>query len=725
MKGLFSIIASLITLVSSAQTITISSAKMLALGSIVTVKGIVTTGPELDVIRFMQDNTAGVAVYDVGLAAVQRGDSLLITGELTEFNNLLEISNVSNFQVLNSGNPLPAPKNIDLSTGFIEANEAQLVKVSQVNFTQSGNFGNSSTNYDITDGVNTKESRIIGSTDLAGTPIPGGKINLTGVLGQYLSTYQLQPRGVADIEIPGPKFVTQLIQTNIFQFSFTVGFQTENKGSTILRYGSTQSMSNIISDTAKTLSHSMDITSLNHGSIYYVQGISIDATGDSSFSAVQLMATRSLSPGDIKIYFNNPVDHSVSSGTPAKYLNQAFADTLIAFIGRAKNTLDIAIYNIDNDNLVISAINAAFSNGVAVRVIANEGMLQSNYDAIQVGPGNKKQSPSGIDYGIMHNKFIVIDANESNPNLPFVLTGSTNFTNNQLKTDRNNIVIIQDQALARAYTMEFDEMWNGDFGPDKLNNTPHLFNIGGREVELYFSPSDGVEDKIKQTISNADEQIYFAIMVWTRFNIAYDIESRIDAGVFAAGILNDTSGFGNLPYNVLIGKMQNTLFVDNQSGVMHHKYLLVDALSAQSDPLVLTGSHNWSNSANTRNDENTLIIHDEDITNQYYQEWVRRYRDNGGLIFVNIEPELNQSQLNIALFPNPASGYLNILWEEPYTEGVINIFDMQGRQFYSGILEIGKNGDKRINTSNWPIGIYTCRIGMGKAVKTVKVVISR
>ena len=50
----------------------------------------------------------------------------------------------------------------------------------------------------------------------------------------------------------------------------------------------------------------------------------------------------------------------------------------------------------------------------------------------------------------------------------------------------------------------------------------------------------------------------------------------------------------------------------------------------QSPPYVITGSHNWSSAAENDNDENTLIIQDLNIANQYMQEFKQRYNDAGG-----------------------------------------------------------------------------------------------
>ncbi len=65
------------------------------------------------------------------------------------------------------------------------------------------------------------------------------------------------------------------------------------------------------------------------------------------------------------------------------------------------------------------------------------------------------------------------------------------------------------------------------------------------------------------------------------------------------------------------------LFVNSDTSIiMHHKHLIVDHNSPDNDPLLWVGSHNWSTNANTRNDENTLVIHDPNIANQYYQEFI-------------------------------------------------------------------------------------------------------
>ena len=96
-----------------------------------------------------------------------------------------------------------------------------------------------------------------------------------------------------------------------------------------------------------------------------------------------------------------------------------------------------------------------------------------------------------------------------------------------------------------------------------------------------------------------------------------------------------------------------------QSGLLHHKYLIVDQNQAGSDPMVLTGSHNWSNAAEQRNDENTVIVHDQQIANQYYQEFVKRFNSQGGAVLsVN---NVNAPVVSIISYPNPNEGNINYI----------------------------------------------------------------
>ena len=58
----------------------IAAARIMGPGATVTVSGIVTSGSELGIIRYMQDLSGGLALYSSQMSDVRRGDSVTVTG---------------------------------------------------------------------------------------------------------------------------------------------------------------------------------------------------------------------------------------------------------------------------------------------------------------------------------------------------------------------------------------------------------------------------------------------------------------------------------------------------------------------------------------------------------------------------------------------------------------------------------------------------------------------
>jgi phosphatidylserine/phosphatidylglycerophosphate/cardiolipin synthase-like enzyme len=624
--------------------ISISDARLQGTGT-VTVRGVVTTGPELGLIRYLQDGTAGIAAYpgtgSVSISSIVPGDSIEITGTLKQFNNLLEIDPVSSFTVISSGNNLPAPLQLSLSAAFTEQYEGMLVQLSNV--TKSGGAGTfaGQTNYPITDGSVTKELRVVGTTDIPGKAAPGSAFGIIGIISQFNTIYQILPRSYADLLLPGPRISGKLLQDSITTTSFRVSFSTQATGTTIIRYGLTTALElGSITDFAMLLNHSGKISGLSPATFYYVKAVSIDANGDSSASSTVLMSTASLSSGGIKAYFTQTVDTSVATFKYATHLNQSVDDTLIAYINRAKSTIDLALYNFNNSGLsdITAALNNAHGRGVRVRIVADGGTAMNGLTTLNTAI-KYILSPQSSSYSIMHNKFVVFDAASTNPEDAIVWTGGTNLTSGQINTDVNNVVIIYDQSVAKAYSVEFEEMFGSNtatpnssvarFGQFKTDNTPHEFNVGGKRVEVFFSPSDGTNNRIIEGVKSAQNDLFFECLVFTRTDVATAIRDQVLGGVYGAGIVNDTSG-GGVPFNIIKPAMGSNQLVYSKAGTMHSKMGLFDANASSSDPTVLTGSHNWSTAADTRNDENTVVIHDDTIANIFYQEFSRRFKDETG-----------------------------------------------------------------------------------------------
>lgn len=175
----------------------IADARTYGLGQTVTVTGIATNGSELGSIRYMQDGSAGIAAYGGPITGVANGDSITVTGPLTEFSGLLEISIVQS--VVNHGPAVNYPAALQIPiTSAAETLESELVEIQNVTFVQTGSFAGNTT-YQITDGTNTLDVRVNNGTNIVGTAIPTGPVTITGPLGQFNTNYQIVPRTTGDI----------------------------------------------------------------------------------------------------------------------------------------------------------------------------------------------------------------------------------------------------------------------------------------------------------------------------------------------------------------------------------------------------------------------------------------------------------------------------------------------------------------------------------------------
>lgn len=632
-------------------------------------------------VAFVQDATGGLAVYryntDWDSFAGVVGDSVEVCGTVVnppfaggdrQYSRSATPLAVT-IAVIRTGNPAIVPVVLGAS-GLSDANVGKLVVLQGVTFSGGGTFdaGTNGNNYIAGNGTLSNVTiRIDNETDITGLAIPTIPTNIVGVLEKFGTSYQLKPRSHEDLGYRGPVINSELTQTNLTQNGFTVSFTTKFNGNTRLAIGATADLEldTVLVDGSRT-SHTAAVSGLQPGIIYYVRAFSVDADDDTSHSALTRMGTVSTSSGIIRPYFvGYPVatEHAEPVGNQAKYIPwPAIEDTIVAYINKAQVTLDMFIYNI-NDTKITAAINAAHNRGVTVRIVGCHTIMSTNWNAITIPSQNKYQipeyhatsAPNGHE-GIMHNKVFIVD--RDSPSNAWVYTGSMNFTDENMGDYVNNILFIQDQTLARGYTLEFEELFGGTFSYKKSNNTPREYVVGGRRVQQYFSPTDQVNSKIIGWLNGANDNIHICTMLNTRNDIADAIKNaytRLGGDVWAifGEIINGDAT--ETAYNRLkptLGSHAGNWFEDLPEYKIHHKYMVVD-MGTNSDPYVMTGSHNWSASADDKNDENILVIYDANLANQYYQDMRARMNE------ISMYPTARYGggkALQAILYPNPGTG---------------------------------------------------------------------
>lgn len=314
---------------------------------------------------------------------------------------------------------------------------------------------------------------------------------------------------------------------------------------------------------------------------------------------------RSTEAGDFQVYFM-PEQPAAQAG-PARSVE---ADLIMA-IDTATESIDIAVYDLDLPG-IRDALIAAHRRGITVRVVAETDNLDqpSFQDLLAAGvPLVDDRRPS-----LMHHKFVVIDQR-------WVWTGSMNLTWNGLHRNDNHLLAIQSDDLATNYRREFEEMFVEDrFGPLSRPDTPFPFlAIGQAAVEVGFSPDDGVQARLVQRIEQAQSEVLVLAFVLTSDSIAEALLHAHERGVAVRGVIEarQSGGVGSDADRLRAAGLD--LRLDTNPANMHHKVILIDGRT------VISGSYNFTQSAEEDNDENLLMIEDAALAALFIQQFESIY----------------------------------------------------------------------------------------------------
>lgn len=326
----------------------------------------------------------------------------------------------------------------------------------------------------------------------------------------------------------------------------------------------------------------------------------------SSPSPIQLPAGYGYDGGWYQLYFTNPESPLAPQRTGG------VDGPIAASIDSARLSVDVAIYSLSL-NSVRDALLRAHDRGVNVRMV----MESDNMDRADVQILKSAGIPILGDRreGLMHDKFIIIDNSE-------VWVGSMNLTDSGAYEDNNNMIHIRSVKMAENYKKEFDEMFVDDkFGDRIAAETPHpRLILDGTPIDTYFSPDDGILPVFVEMVENAESSISFMAFSFTSDQIGEAVRRRAEEGVLVSGVMEDEQVNSNTgtefdPF------LQARLDVrrDGNEGQMHHKVMIIDR------QIVIFGSYNFTNSAETRNDETLLVIYNQDIAAQFLEEFGRVY----------------------------------------------------------------------------------------------------
>ena len=384
------------------------------------------------------------------------------------------------------------------------------------------------------------------------------------------------------------------------------------------------------------------------GNLSYIQGPEVT------------VKTESVNRGKHRIVFNravaasqaysrrfgktNPDDKNDPRYLEARdWLSRGMLQHIEKFIKKAKNSdyaLDLALFEFEYDGFV-ELLRKQSDKGVRISIIYHgqpgDGQTLANEEHLKPIADEFKRARHTS--ALFHQKFIVLkQKNESGEYVPrAVLTGTANFTPNGLWRQANVIHVIFDRQLANEYEKLYRHLLTSDGYSDTKKfirtNFPLL-----KESNLFqsFSPRSGYVDidLLEEILHQASSEVFIcsAFKLHDRISAALDIDNP---KVCRFGLQNSRSTITGIHRNRsfvvpaflkegLEGFLKESTAKQKGNIYIHLKTIITDFTTSR--PTVIVGSHNFSEPASAKNDENFVVIKgDTEVADTYFCEMMRLY----------------------------------------------------------------------------------------------------
>jgi phosphatidylserine/phosphatidylglycerophosphate/cardiolipin synthase-like enzyme len=319
-----------------------------------------------------------------------------------------------------------------------------------------------------------------------------------------------------------------------------------------------------------------------------------------------------------QVYFTRGADGGcLEADTMAD--EQAVTRALVSQIEQAQESIYIAAFSFDLESVALALMDAA-RRGVEVVFITDDlyGLADDEIKFPQA-PYFERLRQAGVQVqtdggaGLMHNKFIIFDRSA-------VWTGSLNLTRNGVCRNNNNAVLIHSESLAAIYLREFEEMHRYEFGASSPSTlAEQTVYIDGHGVRVFFAPEDQVLANLTPIVALTQQEVLFMAYSFTTHALCDEMVALHQQGVAVRGVF-ESRGSG-ADHSCLTELLASGADVrqDGNPAAMHHKVIILDRR------YVITGSFNFSNSADQTNDENLIIIDDPALAQWFIDEFELRW----------------------------------------------------------------------------------------------------
>ena len=274
---------------------------------------------------------------------------------------------------------------------------------------------------------------------------------------------------------------------------------------------------------------------------------------------------------------------------------------IVRDIKQAKFSIKLAIFNLTSKK-ISSALIDAKNRGLDVKVITESSNLESS-GFKELKSANIAVLEDGVSYSLMHNKFMVIDNR-------LLWSGSANYSDFSFYRNWENFIRVEKDDIATLYSNEFDEI---------VSNLKEVDVYNKSGLEVYFSPDDNFKSRVLELINSATSSIKILAYSFTDKDIANALIDAKDRGVKVKVIVDGKWSDNVYSKDEYLQDYGVDLKRFYSSSILHDKVIIVDK------NITVTGSYNFTESANSRNRENSIIVHNSLAAKLYIEEFNKIY----------------------------------------------------------------------------------------------------
>ena len=134
-------------------------------------------------------------------------------------------------------------------------------------------------------------------------------------------------------------------------------------------------------------------------------------------------------------------------------------------------------------------------------------------------------------------------------------------------------------------------------------------------IQAYFSPKGGASRAIADALDEATESVFVQAYSFTSDPIAAALARAKRRGVDVQVVLDKSQKEHKQSKATAMRHARIPVWIDDKHGIAHNKVMIIDK------KIVVTGSFNFTTSAEGRNAENLLIIKDPKLAARYLANW--------------------------------------------------------------------------------------------------------